>query len=170
MSSASSRGLIDARRLLWVGPATVVASVLAVWLCQELLIAVLPALDSWSGSVLNATEPTTATALLVTAAVVLFPIVVTIADDNSWNPLKTYRRMAFGVLVVSCLPNVIGPMLGGQLADTGMLALATLHVVAWYVTVTMLTRLNVVRQSAEAGHYGMTVRLKPDATGDGRSG
>ena len=49
---------------------------------------------------------------------------------------------ALGVLLVSCVPNVIRPLSGGGM-DLGMLALLILHVVAWAVTVTMLTRLTV---------------------------
>ena len=134
----SAGGRIDVRRLYWVGPSTVAASVLAVWIVQQISLAILPPLPQFSGSVLNSNEPALATAILVSGAVLTFPIVV----DWSLTPLRSFRRLAFGVLVLSCVPNVIGPLTGGG-ADKGKLALMMLHVVAWAVTVTMLTRLTV---------------------------
>jgi hypothetical protein len=47
-----------------------------------------------------------------------------------------------GVLLVSCVPNVFGLLSRGDI-DAGKLALMVLHIVAWAVTVTMLTRLTV---------------------------
>jgi len=132
-------GEINLRRLYWVGPATVAASVLAVWIVQQISLAILPPLPPFSGSVLNSNEPAVATAVLVTGAVLTFPIIV----DWSVNPLRSFRRLALGVLLISCVPNVIGP-LTGRAVDMGKLALMVLHVVAWAVTVTMLTRLTVM--------------------------
>ena len=51
-------------------------------------------------------EPEVATGVLVTAAVVLFPIIVTVADDRSWNVSRTFRRVALCVLTN---PMVQGP-------------------------------------------------------------
>jgi hypothetical protein len=48
-------------------------------------------------------------------------------------------------MLLSCAPNVLAPIANGTLVDTGMLALASLHVVAWAVTVQMLLRLGVKR-------------------------
>lgn len=129
---------INLRRLYWVGPATIAVAVLAVWIVQQIGLAILPPLPRFSGSVLNSHEPALATAILVTGAVLTFPIIV----DMSLNPLRSFRRLALGVLLVSCIPNVIGPMTGGDV-DVGKLALMVLHVVAWAVTVTMLTRLTI---------------------------
>jgi len=67
-----------------------------------------------------------------------------IADDHSAEPLRAYRRIALGALLASCIPNML-PLLSG-VVDLGMFALMVLHVVAWAVTVTMLTRLTVVRR------------------------
>ena len=134
-------GEIDVRRLFWVGPTTVAVSVLAVWIVQQIILAMLPALPPFSASVLNSNEPAMATAILVSAGVLTFPIVA----DASSNPLRSFRRFALGVLLVSCMPNVIGPLIGRGI-DLGMLALMVLHIVAWAITVTMLTRLTVIRK------------------------
>jgi hypothetical protein len=125
------------RRLVWVGPATIVASVLAVSVVRAIIVVLIP-LDSWAGSIMASHEPEVVTGVLVTAAVVVFPLVVTIADDHSWNPSLTFRRVALGVLAVSCVPNIAVPISGGRIADGGMLQLIVLHVVAWAVTVRML--------------------------------
>ena len=136
MTRRSGGGTIDVRRLYWLGPATVAVAVLSVWIVQQLSLAILPPLPQFSGSVLNSNEPALATAILVTGAVLTFPIVV----DWSLNPLQSFRRLALGVLMLSCVPNL--PLTGGG-ADIGKLALMVLHVVAWAVTVAMLTRLTV---------------------------
>jgi hypothetical protein len=135
MDAAS--GPISLRRLVWIGPATVGASVLAVSIVRALIVALMP-LDSWSGSIMASHEPEVATGVLVTAAVVIFPIIVTVADDHSWNVSLAFRRVALGVLIVSCIPNIAAPISGGRIADAVMLQLMVLHVIAWAVTVTML--------------------------------
>jgi hypothetical protein len=141
MAVAAAGGDVTVRGLLWVGPATVAASVLAVWIVQRILLAILPPLPRFSGPLLDSSKPAFLTAVLVTIAVVVFPLIVVVADDYSWNPLRTFRRIALGVLLVSCIPNLL-PLRAG-IVDLGLLALMVLHVVAWAVTVTMLTRLAV---------------------------
>ena len=146
MAVARTIGEINVRRLYWVGPATVAVSVLAVWIVQEISLALLPPLPRFSGSVLNSNEPAVLTAILVTGAVLTFPIVV----EWSLNPLRSFRRLALGILIVSWIPSVIG-LLSGRGVDLGMLALMVLHVVAWAVTVTMLTTLTV-RKATRTAH------------------
>lgn len=126
------------RRLPWVGPATIVGAVAAVMAMQQLFLAVLRELPRFSGEILRSNEPAYATAFFVGGAVLIFPIVA----DAASNPLRTFRRVAFVVLVLSCIPNLYGAF-GGKSIDRGMLALMLLHVVAWAVTTTMLTRLMV---------------------------
>jgi len=105
---------IEPRRLFWAGPATIAAAVAAVVLVQRLVLLTLTDLRKFSGNVADAAS----------------------------NPLRTFRRLALGVLVLSCVPNLYGWFFGRSI-DWGMLALMLLHVVAWAVTVTMLTRLTV---------------------------
>jgi hypothetical protein len=139
-SDAPRTGEIQARRLYWAGPVTVVSAVVGVWLVQQILLAILPSsLPRFSGSVLHSNEPALVTAVLVTAAVLTFAIVV----DLATVPLRFFRRLSVGVLVLSCVPNLLG-LLSGRV-DIGMLALMSLHVVAWAITVTMLTKLSVAR-------------------------
>ncbi len=128
-----------------MGPATVAASVVAVWIVQQISLAILPPLPRFSGSVLHSSEPTLLTAVLVAAAVLTFPMIV----DSSVDPLRSFRRLALVVLLVSFIPNLVELLKGSGGVDLGMLALMVLHVVAWAVTVTMLTRLTATK---DEGH------------------
>jgi hypothetical protein len=141
---------ITLRGFWWVGPLTVAVATLAVGIAQQLLLAVLPPMATWSGSILQSGEPMSVAAVLVTIGVMIFPLVITFADDQGWDPVRAYRRLALVAMLLSCAPNVIGPIAGGRIADTAMLALAALHVVAWAVTVQMLTRLGVTRVARTA--------------------
>ena len=58
------------------------------------------------------------------------------------HPVQTFRRVALGALLVSFIPNVAVAASGMRGADwSSMLALMLLHVVAWAVTVALLTGL-----------------------------
>ena len=129
---------VDPRRLYWVGPATIVAAILAVWAARQLLIAILPPLPEWSGGILKSIESEVLTGVLVTGAVLIFSIVVEIAS----RPIRTFQRMALAVLIVSCVPNLGGQVVN-RIIDWGLSGLMLLHFVAWGVTVQMLTRLSL---------------------------
>ncbi len=143
MLPVTSDHSIDLRRLYWVGPATVAAAVVAVRLLQVLAVAVLSPPEI---SLLRSEEPAVFTAVLVAIAVVAFAIVA----SEATNPLRTYRQIAFVALIVSCLPDValgFGLVIrneGWPLAVVFIL----MHVAAWAVTVSMLTRLTTVPDSA----------------------
>jgi hypothetical protein len=86
-------------------------------------------------------EPLVFTAILVTAAIIVFAAIA----DNAADPVRTFRRVAGVVLWVSFVPNVVAAVSLGDNAWRSALALAALHVVAWGVTITMLTKLTAVR-------------------------
>jgi hypothetical protein len=89
----------------------------------------------------TSTEPQTVTAVLVSAAVLVFVLCVHSAAD----PVRTYRHIALGALLVSFVPNLAAALLLGPGADwPSMSALMVMHVTAWAVTVPMLTRLTLV--------------------------
>ena len=117
---------------------TVVAATLAVWVVQHICLFILPPLPEFSGRILSSIEPALFTAVLVTFAVFVFAWVAEMAS----RPLRTFRGIALGALIISCLPNVVGPI-SARVLDLGLLALGFLHVVAWAVTVPMLTRLTI---------------------------
>ena len=108
---------------------------------QVIAVHVLSPLPRFSEAVLTSREPMIVTAVLVSAAVVVFAACVHLAAD----PLRTYRQIALGTLFISFLPNVVAALLLKPAADwPSMIALMVMHGTAWAVTVTMLTRLTVV--------------------------
>jgi hypothetical protein len=124
--------MLDLRRLIWVGPLTVIAAVAAVRVIQAgTMIAF--------GMPQQGEEPAVLTAFFVTVAVLVFAIVATEAR----SPERTFRRVAAVCLVLSCLPDVaIGQfnLIKGAGWTLAWIFIA-MHVAAWFVTVEMLTRL-----------------------------
>lgn len=133
---------IDRRRLFWVGPVTVIAALVAVLLVRTLFVT----LVSSTGAMIQFTlgPQIVFTTVLVTGAVLVFALVARYAKQ----PLRFYQRLALGALVLSFVPDVL-------LVTSGMpgatwpnaILLMILHVVAWAVTVGLLTRLTVVTRS-----------------------
>jgi hypothetical protein len=75
----------------------------------------------------------------MTGAVIVFAVVAHIATD----PIRSFRRIALAVLLVSLVPNVVAGMSWEKTVDHPAIALAMMHVAAWAVTVLMLTRFAV---------------------------
>ncbi|HMC76703.1 MAG TPA: DUF6069 family protein [Vicinamibacterales bacterium] len=136
---------VNGRRLLWVGPVTIVTAAVAVWIVQQVGVAVLSPLPQFSQSVLVSREPVGVTAVLVSAAVMTFAVLARVSD----SPVTTFRRLALIVLMLSFVPNVAVALLVPQAGWPGMVALMGLHVVAWGVTIVMLTQLSVDRARNE---------------------
>jgi uncharacterized membrane protein len=128
-------------RLSWVGPLTVATSVLTVLAVQFIATRALSPLPRFSQAVLSSTEPASVTTALVSAAVLVFALSVRWAT----NPLRRYRQIALGALLVSFVPNVAAGFFMRPAVDwPSMMALMSMHIVAWAVTVSMLTRLTTV--------------------------
>ena len=84
--------------------------------------------------------PTVFTVVLCTGAVLVFALVARFAK----NPIRTYQVIAFVVLVLSLLPDVgfaTSPIPGANWPNA--IALMVMHVAAWAITVTMLSKLTV---------------------------
>jgi hypothetical protein len=117
---------VDARKLLWAGPLTVVLSLAAVFAVRVAAFAVLdlspeyPPL-TWFGLTLFTT-------VLVALAVLVFALVIWKAA----TPIRTYRRIAVVALVLSCIPDLFLP---GQdfpgATWTAAIVLMVMHVAAW---------------------------------------
>jgi hypothetical protein len=122
--------------VFWVGPLTVASAVLGVVLVQVTAVAMLSSPPQFLE---DFTEPVAFTAVLVTAGVIVFAVV----SDLVIEPLKTYRRIALGALIVSLLPDFAVGMgwLFRREGCTLAIVFMIMHVVAWVVTVEMLTRL-----------------------------
>lgn len=127
--------MFDLRRLIWVGPLTVIAAVAAVRVIQAGTMMAF-------GMPQAGEEPAVLTAFFVTIAVIVFAIVTTEAPA----PEPTFRRIAFVCLLLSCVPDVaIGQfnLIKGAGWKLAWIFIA-MHVAAWFVTVEMLTRLTRV--------------------------
>jgi hypothetical protein len=137
MTIALESAEVNLHRLFWVGPATVAVAVLAVLMVQKISLAMLGPIPRFSGAVLDSNEPAIVTAVLVSAAVLAFAVLGT----ASTSPVRTFKRLALVVLLVSFIPNVAMALSGAGWSP--MIALMAMHILAWAVTVTMLTRLSV---------------------------
>jgi hypothetical protein len=103
------------------------------WIC---IYALRPG-RTFSGAVLQSEEPAVVTGVLVTIAVVTFGIVQRVAE----HPRRTFHRIAVLALVLSFVPNIAVALSGIRSDWRAMAALMVLHVVAYGVTIAMLTGL-----------------------------
>jgi hypothetical protein len=131
----------DLRRLFWVGPLAIAAAIAAVLAVRVVAFAVvaLPA-DypplTWSGLIIF-------TAVLVTAAVLVFAVVARRATD----PAQQYRRIALAALFLSFVPDLLLPYDGQGGTWPAAIVLMIMHAAAWWPTVRILTALGLKRRS-----------------------
>lgn len=124
-------------RLLWLGPLTILASILGVLTVRVLAVAILhpdpaPISLGWA-------MPTLFTLVLVTGAVLVFALVARFAK----NPIRSYQIIALVFLLLSFLPDIgfaQSSMPGANWPNA--IALMIMHVVAWAICVTMLAKLS----------------------------
>ena len=131
-------------RLLWAGPVTVLASVVAVSLIRTVAVMLLKPAPTFLP--LNVDYPVFDTALFGTAAVLVFLG----KCRYSLEPIAEYRALAAKALAVSFLPDValaVGHWFGGGWLEA--LALMTMHVAVWGICVTVLPGM-VVRKPVTA--------------------
>jgi hypothetical protein len=150
---------IEFRRLVWVGPLTVLASIGAVLLVRAAAVTLLRPEPTFLP--LTVTPAILDTAVLVTLAVLVFrrvlsgrglplPLLMLIGDGLfTLDASSAFRRIAFRVLLISFLPD-IGIAVSGTRHWEYALVLAMMHVAAWGVCVLMLANL-VKSQRATAG-------------------
>jgi hypothetical protein len=133
----ASHSEIELHRLWWIGPLTVIAAIGAVLTIRILAFALLDLSPeflalSWSALIIF-------TAVLVTAGVLVFAAVARLAT----RPILMYRRIAFGALVASMIPDLLLPGAGPGATWPAVCVLMVMHVAAWWPTVTILTRSTV---------------------------
>lgn len=119
--------------MVWLGPITVVSSVLAVLATRRAALMIVtrpPRFDMLSigPSILD-------TAVLVTIAMFVF---ASVASSGVERPRRRYRIIAFIALLVSFLPDLL---LLRSAPWTPVAVLMAEHVAAWFVTVELLTRI-----------------------------
>jgi hypothetical protein len=129
----SNPPFVQLRRLFWVGPLTVLASIVGVLVVRILSVLILhpnpePPSLGWIA-------PTIFTLVLVTGGVLVFVMVARFAK----NPIRVYQVVAFVFLLISFLPDVgfARSTMPGANWPTAI-ALMVMHIVAWAITVTML--------------------------------
>ncbi len=131
--SASS---IQLKKLWWVGPLTVLASVVGVLIVRAIAMAILP--PPYAPGLEMITIPIVLTVILCTGAVFVFALVGRFAK----RPVRTYIIISAVFLVISFLPDIAvvsAPMPGAGWAYS--IALMVMHVVAGFITVYMLVTL-----------------------------
>jgi hypothetical protein len=140
-SPAQQTERVSFSRLLWVGPLTIVVATIASFIIQQIAVAVLRPDPAFLP--LTLMPPIIFTIVGVLGAVIVFALVARFAR----NPIPLFRRIALITLAVTFIPDILmlitGFNPGTNLAN--VLVLMLMHVVAWAITVGMLTRLSVAR-------------------------
>jgi hypothetical protein len=150
---------VELRRLIWVGPITVLASIVAVLVLRGIaMIAIHP---DPSFLPLTLMPPILDTAVLVTLAVFVFrrvlsgqglpgPLLALIgAQLFMLDGVIAFRRLAFRALLISFLPD-IGIAISSPRHWMYAIVLATMHIAAWGVCVPMLANLTAVQRPGKA--------------------
>ena len=135
---SASTSPIQLRKLWWIGPLTVLASIVGVLIVRVISVAILqpdpePMALGWMA-------PIVFTLVLCVGAVLVFALVARFAK----NPIRTYQIIAFVVLLLSFWPDFVfatAPIPGANWPNA--IALMVMHVVAWAITVQMLVKLTV---------------------------
>jgi hypothetical protein len=127
---------IKLARLLWVGPLTVLVSTAAVLVMRLLAVKLL--LPPPAFTPLGLDSVAVLSAMLITCAVLVFVLVSLFAS----RPARVFNGIAIAVLLLSFVPDLTVPSSHAPGANwPNALALIVLHVTAWAVCVTMLTKL-----------------------------
>ncbi len=152
---------VDLRRLVWVGPLTVLTSIAAVLLVRAIVVALVHPEPTFLP--LTVTPAIVDTALLVTLAVLVFrqvmssrtftgPLVLLLGHQLfTLDGGSAFRLIAFRALLISFLPDI-------WIAASDLrhwkyaLALASMHIAAWGVSVAMLT--NLIKCSGPSNEGG----------------
>jgi hypothetical protein len=129
---------LDARRLWWAGPLTVVAANLAVIAVREVAFALLDLSPQYPP--LTYVGLALFTTVLVSAGVLVFVVVVRMSP----TPINIYRRVALAALALSMVPDLFLPGQGPGATWTAAIVLMVLHVAAWLPVRFVLTNPAIV--------------------------
>ena len=145
---------VDSRRMFWVVPLTIAASVMAVLEVREVAIRVLRPSPKFLP--LTPGPPVLDTILGCLGAVVVFVMMVYYPES-----VRTYRRVAVGVLCLSFIPDVllaISHGMGGGWPEA--LFLMIMHVAVWAICATLLPILSITSHSETAAkpHRSLSIR------------
>ena len=132
---------VQLKKLWWVGPITVLASVIGVLIVRAIAMAFLN--PPYAPGLAMIMIPIVLTVVLCTAAVVVFALVGRFAK----NPIRTYIIISAVFLVISFLPDIAvvsAPMPGAGWPYS--ITLMIMHIVAGAITVFMLIKLTTVNK------------------------
>ena len=136
---------VDLRRLVWAAPITVLGAVVAVLLVRAVSLLVLE-LPPEGFQPLGWFFPIFDTVVLVSAAVLVFALVARL----SRTPARTYWWIALAALALSMVPDLLMHTKRPNLFTwPRTVTLMIMHVAAWWVTVTLLTRLTACSKSVD---------------------
>jgi hypothetical protein len=127
---------IQLKKLWWVGPLTVLASIIGVLVVRAIARTILP--PPYAPGLAMIMLPIVLTLVFCTAAVIVFALVGRFAK----NPVRTYIIISAVFLVISFLPDigvVHAPFPGAGWPYS--ITLMIMHVVAGFTTVFMLIKL-----------------------------
>jgi hypothetical protein len=138
-SSTSSAQRISFARLLWVGPLAIIAATIANVLLQQIAVAVLRPDPAFLP--LSLMAPIIFTVVGVLGAVIVFAVAARFAH----KPIQLFRRIALVTLFVSLIPDILMYITGFNpgTAIANVVVLMLMHVVAWSISVWMLTNLTL---------------------------
>ena len=128
---------VTVNRLLWVGPLTIVAAVVANVIIQQLAVAVLRPDPAFMP--LTPIVPVVFTVFGVLGAVIVYAVI----GRFSQRPVQLFRRVAAVTLIASFIPDILMLITGFNPGTTAgnVAVLILMHVVAWAIAVGLLTRL-----------------------------
>jgi len=133
--------VVATERLLWVGPLTILTSIVAVHVVRLAALTVVRVPEGSPMSVsLGWIAPTADTIILCSLAVIVFAIIASFSDD----PLRTFQYVAGGALLVSFLPALIMAPRGMNGSVSVIVTLILMHIAAYVPCVTMMPRLTSV--------------------------
>jgi hypothetical protein len=136
MSAVSTTSSIQLKKLWWVGPLTVLASVIGVLIVRAIAMAILP--PPYAPGLEMIMASISLTVVFCAAAVIVFALVARYAK----NPVRTYVIISSIFLVISFLPDIA--VVSMPIPGAGWpysITLMIMHVVAGFITVYMLIRL-----------------------------
>lgn len=136
-----STSSIQLKKLWWVGPLTVLASVVGVLIVRAIALAILK--PPYAPGLEMIMIPIVLTVVLCAAAVVVFALV----GRFTKNPIRNYIIISSIFLVISFLPDIAvvsAPMPGAGWPYS--ITLMIMHVVAGFVTVYMLIKLTTTNK------------------------
>lgn len=124
-------------RLLWVGPLTIITAIVANIVLRQIAVAVLNPDPQFMP--LQFAPPIAFTFVGVLGAVIVYALI----GRFSRRPIQLFRRVALWTMLISLIPDLLMLATGFNPGTTlgNVVVLMLMHVVAWAISVGLLTRL-----------------------------